>query len=74
MPNLGKQPDLCMDLKEDMLSLGTALKEDEKKAYESAYTSCLDLKKQKCLRIGPTEDEIYKRWMENLRVVFKYQT
>ena len=41
-----------MDLKEDMLSLGTALKEDEKKAYESAYTSCLDLKKQKCLSLN----------------------
>ena len=69
-----KQPDLCADLQDDMTSLGSALIGDEKKAYDYAYLSCIDLKKQKCLRKGPTDEEANRKWSNIVIDLFKYQT
>ena len=57
-----------------MTSLGSALIGDEKKAYDYAYLSCIDLKKQKCLRKGPTDEEANRKWSNIVIDLFKYQT
>ena len=68
------QRDLCADIKADMTSLGEALVGDEKKAYDQAYLSCIDLKKRKCLLKGYTDEEANKKWTNIVIDLFKYET